>query len=953
MTVRIVGREPELRQFGAARNRVRSGTSATFVVESGPGIGKTRLLDELRADASRDGFIVVEWRCAELDIDRPFVAAFSGLDELVADLVRQGETVPFELDEARKIFRRSSVMSAGVVARDETPDSSSPNGETLSQLVIDGLLDLAGSRSMALLVDDAQWIDNASSRILWGLSGRRRSVPLLTVVALRPERREEVQVLRRGLESQGATNLILGGLLDGDSEDLIAELVGPVLNGSVVDERKRAVCEFALKEARGNPLFITELLRSIEDPADESAIGDSIEIPKSLRALITRRFDSLSVETKSVLRQAAVLGAVFDISELGIVAREPLWRVLDMLGPAIDLGVLIERTGHLSFQHSIVHRIVLELQPLAIRSALHVEIARSLANAKWSATRVAEHFFLGASGPSEEASLWLRAASREVRSLSLEAALAWAQRARSCCTPESFFETNMEVVGLLIRMGRLDDAERICLTMQGRTMRIEEEIRFRLSYSALMTNSSRSRDSEAIDHLDWVRSALSPADPQQIELLGWKAVLMVLRGYLDKAERFANEALELEVTGDRSVALGWALEALGLIAMLRGDTNDALRFSTESSRTYFQRRNIHASGIMPHYVLGMAMFSSAPIHDVIAMLQEGMDLCDPTGHRLARSHLEPLMAVAYASAGQLDVALSVVDAAVLRTSNWGDTKVALPTGTALAAQVALLRDDPVSAGLLAQRAFSELTDDGATTGSGDFVIWCVANVAEASGDITKARDLLVGVWELYAKDASLYLIAPDLVRLTQSDRRDFAEDVVARCEARATRSGAAFDRANALASRGFLERNIAMLDQARLACDELNWKLIPTRLSGLALELLDPKRDRLELQRRLNLIISEWDLMEAPQPVRVLRERYGNFVKTHDERAKPTSGPDSLSQAERNVVRLVSEGLTNKEIAHRLYISHRTVDTHVSHALAKLDCKSRVQLVSIFIPGLA
>jgi DNA-binding CsgD family transcriptional regulator len=199
---------------------------------------------------------------------------------------------------------------------------------------------------------------------------------------------------------------------------------------------------------------------------------------------------------------------------------------------------------------------------------------------------------------------------------------------------------------------------------------------------------------------------------------------------------------------------------------------------------------------------------------------------------------------------------------------------------------------------------------------------------------------------MFAKDASLYLIAPDLVRLLWSENPQFAADVVKRCEARSKRSGAAVDRANALASRGFLERDIALLDHACLAWAEVHWKLIPTRISGLALELLHPKQDRTEIQRRLDLIVPEWELMEAGQPVRVLRERYANLLSPRSLRSKPSSGPDSLSQAERNVVRLVSVGLTNKEIAKELYVSHRTVDTHVSHALAKLKCTSRVQLAT-------
>ena len=477
-------------------------------------------------------------------------------------------------------------------------------------------------------------------------------------------------------------------------------------------------------------------------------------------------------------------------------------------------------------------------------------------------------------------------------------------------------------------------------------MSVEEEIRFRLSYAALITMTGRSRDGEAMESFEWVRSNLEPGDGRHVELLGWRAILLVLNGQLDEAERIAHQALQLEVSGDRATVTSGPLEALGLIAMLRGDTADALRFSRESAAAFRNHRNVYSSVMLPHFALGMAMFSSCPIGEVIATLQQGLELCDLAGHGLARAHLEPITAIAYLAAGQLQIGRSVIESAVRRNSNWRETKVSLPSGSGLAAMVALLNDELDSAKILAQQSFDQLLAGGAQTGSADFAFWCIANVAEETGDVVKARDLLVGVWEMFAKDASLYLIAPDLVRLLWSEDPQFAADVVKRCEARAKRSGAAVDRANALASRGFLERDIALLDEARLAWEEVNWKLIPARISGFSLELLHPKQDRTEIHRRLDLIITEWDFMEATQPVRVLRERYANLLSPRSLRNKPTSGPDSLSQAERNVVRLVSVGLTNKEIARELYISHRTVDTHVSHALAKLKCTSRVQLAT-------
>ena len=91
--------------------------------------------------------------------------------------------------------------------------------------------------------------------------------------------------------------------------------------------------------------------------------------------------------------------------------------------------------------------------------------------------------------------------------------------------------------------------------------------------------------------------------------------------------------------------------------------------------------------------------------------------------------------------------------------------------------------------------------------------------------------------------------------------------------------------------------------------------------------------------------------MGAIQPLAALHQRHPSEagdarsgVRRSARPVRPTTGPDALSQAERAVVRLVADGLSNRAIAQRLYVSHRTIDTHVSHALAKLGVSSRVQL---------
>jgi DNA-binding CsgD family transcriptional regulator len=290
-----------------------------------------------------------------------------------------------------------------------------------------------------------------------------------------------------------------------------------------------------------------------------------------------------------------------------------------------------------------------------------------------------------------------------------------------------------------------------------------------------------------------------------------------------------------------------------------------------------------------------------------------------------------------------------VEKTINRGNDWRAGGVALPTATGLFGLIEMLQGRSTEAKTLADRALEELLAGGASAGSADFAVWCIACVNEALGDVTTARDLLVGIWELVARDASLFTIAPDLVRLTRDERPEFALDVVQRTETRAAGSGAAFDRANALASRGLYEQDPMLLERACLAWDELDWTLPQARMRTFATDMAATECNPAELSVHVERAMSAWERMEATHPVTVLQQRHRRIVARGSRPAKPTSGPESLSQAERTVVALVAEGITNKEIAQRLYVSHRTVDSHVSHALAKLGLTSRVQLASFAV----
>ena len=920
--VRIVGRDPELRHLLAGAQRARSGAAALIMIEGEPGIGKTRLLDEVASRLGSEGWKTFACSCSELDVDRPFAPVSAGLADLMDQL---GSDAPGELFEAADLLRQAATRGSGLENQ----------AQRVRSLIVEGLHDLSRTGPLLVLFDDTHWIDDASAGVLWGIA-RRRTKPVLTLATFRPSEREAVRALRRGMDEGGSANIVVSALPRNEAEVLATEILGA---------RPNRVVNQLLDDAAGNPLFITELLQGdVESVNLADTETNAGVIPTSLRNLVLRRLDGLGVESQATLFDASLSGLTFDVAELAAIRERTVRELMTALEPAIRLRIVVEHGTQLAFQHAIVQAIVREQHPDALRRSRHHEVSQRLIEVRARWTRVAEHLMLSGPTASPECVAVFRRAAEEVRPLSLVAALTWFERALEFATNAAErFDLQMEVAAVLILVGRVVDAEQLCEASWSLCSTPEDEIRLRITLAALNTMAGRTRAEDAAEHLDRVLELLPPLDSQRVETLGWRAVLHLVAGRLDEAEQTAQLGRTIEIEGDRLPMMGRIHEAESLIALLRGDSGRALTEARAALAAFDQQRNVFTWVMTPHFACAMAMLNTSPIADVIEMLQDGFRACEQAGHAMARLHLEPLMSIAHFARGDIATARSSVTATIERNNDWRSGGVALPSATGLAAYIAMLSDDLDSARTLADQTLEELIGGGAQAGSGDFSAWCVACVREADGDVVGARELLCAVWELVARDASLFAIAPDLVRLTVDEQPDFARDVVERAEARALRSGGAVDRAQALASRGFLERNVAFLDEAALEWERVGWHLSPTRIRDFAIDLCaGGPMD--ELRRRIAEVTLAWERMELAQPIRLLEERSRHLGVRSKRPVRANYGPDSLSQTERVVIGYVGDGLTNKQIAQRLYVSHRTIDTHVSHALAKLGVSSRVQL---------
>jgi DNA-binding CsgD family transcriptional regulator len=272
---------------------------------------------------------------------------------------------------------------------------------------------------------------------------------------------------------------------------------------------------------------------------------------------------------------------------------------------------------------------------------------------------------------------------------------------------------------------------------------------------------------------------------------------------------------------------------------------------------------------------------------------------------------------------------------------------------AICAHVALHRGDHTAAQSSVAEARRRLVAGPVEIGF-DWMNWIVSLLLESNDQPAEALATLTQTWDLSAPvrylQASSRAMAPDLVRLALSGGdSERARSVTEELEDGARRSPTATTRGVALRCRGLLDNDPDALLEAvavhrggprpyliATACEDAALVLGRTARAADASALL---AEAIAVYERLD---AAWDVARADMKQR----RLGIRPPRRPTRRRPSFGWDSLTATELRVVSLVAEGLTNRQVAERLYVSRRTVATHIEHVFQKLGHANRVELAA-------
>jgi DNA-binding CsgD family transcriptional regulator len=942
----FLGRSQELAALRRLLHNASQGAGEAAVVQGEAGIGKTRLLAEIAAAATEEGFQVLSGATDELSRDRPLAALIEAFG------LRADSTDPQRAEIAR------------LIVADAVPFAAVDLSFRVINAAVSLLQRLATESPVVVAVEDLHWADPATLRAVRAIGAALPELPVMLLVTLRPfPERPELTRLIDELVSNGAAHLQLAALDEPAVTALAAAVAGAPPGAGLSGQ---------LSWAAGNPLFVIELVKALRDQNILRVHGGMAEVadrvlPSTLPMTILRRMSFLPPATLEVLKIAAVLGREFSVAELATVTGRSVVMLLPELDAALQAGLLGQTpTGGLAFRHELMREAIYHQLAVPLRQGIHREVARSLTAAGIPMARVAEHLFLGATATDPESVRWLRRAAAEAAPRFPAVAVRLCQRAFELTNPDDpdHDAVAAELAPLLLQTGRPAEAERIARAVlaRGPTAGVEVSLRRALG--------------EVLWAMGWLEPAVAeleavtrvPSAPER-DGAGALALAANIRLFVgDQQGACAQVERARAQAPDDDFVSCLAAQTLAIAADARGEVAEAVALAQQAVEIAARSRDPRVGHLHPQFHLGMVLVDADRRDDALAALQLGRRLGEQRGNVMWLPLYHALLAQVRAVGGELTDALAEVHAGLLLADEVG-TRLHAAVLHGVAAWVALQQGDIATGEARMVDAANELkasvSEDWQLTAVAgglrvagarwprEWGLWIQALLCEARGDTGRALAMLTRAWELGAAlrfCLSYRFVGPDLVRLAvAAGEHDHARAVAQQVAGGACRARVASAAGAALRCQGLVEgdpdallaavqayRQAPPTVELALACEDAGAALARAGRGAAAVPLLD---EALAFYLRCGAQRGAARADAALRTLGVRRRRAGQL-------RRPQVGWDSLTASELSVARLAAEGLSNPQIGDRLFISRRTVATHLASVFRKLGITNRVQLAA-------
>lgn len=928
----LVGRDAEIAEIWAFLS-THSRAPGALAITGDAGIGKSTVWQHVLQVAGCSSRVL---SCRPTAAERPL--AFSALDDLFSDVM--GEILP-----ALPRLQRRAVEAAllrdwaqGSAAAD-LPGAGRPRPEprVLARGILDALRILSSDAPLMVAVDDAQWLDFPSERVLKFCLRRLQREPVSIVLTCRRDNGVFPLGLDRALSPDRLGRVRLGPLSLGAIGEILRLRLGTGLPRSILTRLYEA--------CGGNPFYALECARTLLDHPKLSLTNEPIPIPRTLGGLVRHRVRQL---TPDVRRVGQLVAASSDPRERLIRAAcddQESWAAIDR---AVDVG-LIERDGEvLRFTHPLLRSVLYGEMPRDQRRQTH----QRLGTVTEDTEERAWHLALGADRPSATIAGILDDAARHAASRGApEEAAAFAEQAARL-TPAGQSESAREravhaadyhfMAGDMTRSKELIDATLPAYPLGPRRASLLlrlATIYYHQSGWPLAEPTFRQAAEEALDD-----HALCAHAEQEL------AFARLVAGDLPGASCLAKASLRsAEQAADTRLA-AHSLARVALFEFLQGHgvRLDLLDRAEELDAEADAASLIRLPRFDPSLVRALVLKWSDRLDEARSRLADryrnGIDRGDEAPMPFLLYHFSELECWA----GNWDAAEEYAIEAC-RVAEESRQHTMRPATLYALALVSAHRGQVQQARDLASEALA-LCDRTGNVPVRSMVLSVLGFVALSLDDAQATHSYLGRLAEVASAvglgEPGVVKFLPDEIEaLAVLGEIDLARSFTRQLEAQGKSLGRPWALATAARCRARLADVLGDLEGARVACEQALWAHeqlpMPFELGRTLLVKGSIERragHQPEARADLGRALGIFDRLGAPLWAEKARRECSKFaVRTP---------ADGLTETERHVAALVAQGRTNREVAAAMFVTQNTVQTHLRHIFRKLGVRSRTELAA-------
>jgi DNA-binding SARP family transcriptional activator/DNA-binding CsgD family transcriptional regulator len=932
----ILERDRELAELSAVTREAVAGAGRVVTIEGPAGIGKSRLLAELRDEGHATGALVLDARGSVLEREFPF------------GMVRQlYEAMLANDDDRARLLTGAAAPAAAVFGVLDAPGAQDgPNDASFAAL--HGLfwltLNVATERPLVLALDDLQWADRPSLRFVAYLVRRLEGMPALVAATIRTGERATDPALLAEVTHDPAAIAIRPGPL---SEEAVTSALAARLDAQP-DPSFAAACHRA---TGGNPLLLYQLMSALEadgvvpDAAHADVVRDIG--PRAVGRSVLLRLARLSEDAVTVARCVAVLGDNGQLPAIAALAEIDERRVAAAVD-ALAGAEILRREPPIGFAHPLIRDAVYREVPPGERELQHWQAAHVLAELGATPEQISTHLLATANraDPWSAATL-LEAGTTALRRGAPESAIAHLRRALEEPPPAEL------KAPILIELGVAE---------------VEVDA------------------AAAMDHLREAHGILDDPMGRAGVAVGLARVGMLTAPPDEVSEAATAAAAELADADDPAlVDFRQRLDACTLFSFWFGASDPALAHRLE---THDYRREDESGGaqmlraceaynracrgehvdtvlaVSRAAVEGGLLDADNGLINIGALLpqtaalsedaQEHLDAMRADSHRrgspLRNANLRMFLGEWSLRRGDIEEALEDSLGSFDDLQHWGRRAAKLWSSAYLCSALTELGEY--------ERAHAALARGGPLQPSHGSIFWLVAKAALllAEGRAEEALPLT----DEAEKRCGTHLVNPawapwPSLRAEALNRLGRAEEALPFAQLDVERArgwGGVAQIGSTLRVLGAAEGGDAGLAHLAESVEMLTGSLARLELAkslaayGAALRRARrPSDARDPLRRALELA----DSCGSPPLAEFARgELYASGARP---RSEAMSGVAALTASERRVVDLAVEGRTNRDIAQALFVTPKTIEVHLSNAYRKLDIRSRHELAEALTPA--